>query len=177
MCECVCVCCVCVCIIANIVIIMSTGALSEKPLAFTIHVREWGRRGHRIKYTKHIHENKPTSMTTWQTTYRLQCQQWKWTGVRSTHITIRSRTTVQQINTYQKQKSAINTLKHTHVHASVSRLWAIVSILLAKKCEEASWRWEGWMADGRDKDSDLPRRVFVMLYNCLEVEHARILVL
>ena len=31
--------------------------------------------------------------------------------------------------------------------------------------------------DGGGEDSNLPRRVFVMLYNCLEVEHARMLVL
>ena len=36
----------------------------------------------------------------------------------STHISIRNKTTVQQINTYHKQKSAINTLTHTHTRAA-----------------------------------------------------------
>ena len=48
---------------------------------------------------------------------------------------------------------------------SISRLWRIVAILLAKKSAKACGRWEWWTVDGRGEDSDLPRRVFVMLCN------------
>ena len=47
--------------------------------------------------------------------------------------------------------------------------------MLAKKSVKACGRWKGLTVEGRGEDSDLPRRVFVMLCNCLEVEHARIL--
>ena len=48
---------------------------------------------------------------------------------------------------------------------------------VGKEIRKGFWEMEEWMADGRGEDSDLPRRVFVMLCNRFEVEHAKILVL
>ena len=57
------------------------------------------------------------------------------------------------------------------------RLSRIVEILFTKKSQNLCGRSADGIEDGRDEVFDLPRRVFVMLNNCLDEVHARILVL
>ena len=57
---------------------------------------------------------------------------------------------------------------------SLSRM---VEILFTKKSQNLCGRSADGIEDGRDEVFDLPRRVFVMLNNCLDEMHARILVL
>ena len=53
----------------------------------------------------------------------------------------------------------------------------MVEILFTKKSQNLCGRSADGIEDGRDEVFDLPRRVFVMLNNCLDEVHARILVL
>ena len=57
---------------------------------------------------------------------------------------------------------------------SLSRM---VEILFTKKSQNLCGRSADGIEGGRDEVFDLPRRVFVMLNNCLDEMHARILVL
>ena len=63
----------------------------------------------------------------WQTTYQLQRQQEKWTSVTRSQITIKNRTTVQQVKTHTHTHTPCNQIlkhmrartharTHTHVH-------------------------------------------------------------
>ena len=53
----------------------------------------------------------------------------------------------------------------------------MVEILFTKKSQNLYGRSTDGIEDGRDEVSDLPRSVFVMLNNCLDEVHARILAL
>ena len=53
----------------------------------------------------------------------------------------------------------------------------MVEILFTKKSHNLCGRSVDGIEDGRDEIFDLPRRVFVMLNNCLDEVQARILVL
>ena len=53
----------------------------------------------------------------------------------------------------------------------------MVEILFTKKSQNLCERNADGIEDGRDDVLGLPRRVFVMLNNCLDEVHARILVL
>ena len=53
----------------------------------------------------------------------------------------------------------------------------MLEILFTKKSQKLCGRSADGIEDGRDEILDLPRRVFVMLNNCLGEVHARILVL
>ena len=57
------------------------------------------------------------------------------------------------------------------------RLSRMVEILFTKKSQNFCGRSADGIEDGRDEIFDFPRRVFVMLNNCLDEVHARILVL
>ena len=57
------------------------------------------------------------------------------------------------------------------------RLSRIVEILFTKKSQNLCGSSADGIEDGRYEVFDLPRRVFVMLNNCLDEMHARILVL
>ena len=53
----------------------------------------------------------------------------------------------------------------------------MVEVLLTKKSENLCGGSADGIEDGRAEVFDLPRNVFVMLNNCLDEVHARILVL
>ena len=57
------------------------------------------------------------------------------------------------------------------------RLSRIVEILFTKKSQNLCGRSADGIEDGREEVFGMPRRVFVMLNNCLDEVHARILVL
>ena len=57
------------------------------------------------------------------------------------------------------------------------RLSRMVEILFSKKSQNLCGRNADEIEDGRDEVFDLQRRMFVMLNNCLDEVHARILVL
>ena len=50
----------------------------------------------------------------------------------------------------------------------------MVEILFTKKSQNLCGRSADGIEDGRDEVFDMPRRVFVMLNNCLDEVHARI---
>ena len=60
---------------------------------------------------------------------------------------------------------------------SVSGLRRIVSVLLAKKSKKIRERRKEWMEVVGSQIYGIPTTVFVMLNNCLKVQHARIFAL